>query len=111
MTGTTYKKPSPWLGLARYLLDGHRDLSWQDQAACCQPGPDGSPPSPELFWPVGTAGPALRQTDQAKAICRSCPVQTLCLEWALDALPEGIAGGLTADERRTLKRGDLVAAS
>lgn len=40
----------------------------------------------------------------AKQICRSCPHQPECLEWALEANEEfGIWGGLTALERRKLR--------
>jgi WhiB family redox-sensing transcriptional regulator len=71
---------------------------WRDDAACLHADPD-------LFFPDGTAGPALRQQDQAKRICRSCPVQQPCLTWALDqAIVSGVWGGTTEDERRALRR-------
>jgi Transcription factor WhiB len=34
---------------------------------------------------------ALRQIDEAKRICRTCPVQDQCLAWALD---NGVASGV-----------------
>jgi WhiB family redox-sensing transcriptional regulator len=45
------------------------------------------------------------QTDDAKAVCRRCPVMAHCLEWAVDAGPvDGIWGGTTEGERRALRR-------
>jgi len=55
---------------------------------------------PELFFPEkgGTAEPA-------KAICRQCPVQIQCLEWALKNNEQhGIWGGLSASERERLQK-------
>ena len=49
--------------------------SWRDDAACRDADWD-------LFFPVGTTGPALRHIDEAKRICRACPAQTQCLAWA-----------------------------
>lgn len=70
---------------------------WRDHAACR--GED-----PELFFPVGTTGPALDQIDAAKAVCHRCPVMMECLSWALDhGEPAGIWGGRTEDERRALR--------
>jgi WhiB family redox-sensing transcriptional regulator len=72
--------------------------NWWDDAACLHTDPD-------LFFPDGTAGPALRQVDEAKQICRGCPVRMPCLEWALDqASSSGIWGGTTEDERRAIRR-------
>ena len=61
---------------------------------------------PELFFPVGISGPALLQIEEAKAVCRRCPVNAACLNWALDmsSNPNGIWGGMTEDERTALKR-------
>jgi WhiB family transcriptional regulator, redox-sensing transcriptional regulator len=67
---------------------------WRGGAACLNH-------DPELFFPEGTAGPALRQFDQAKQICRSCPVLAPCLGFALrHGVAFGIWGGTTAEERR-----------
>jgi len=57
-----------------------------------------------LFHPIGDDGPALVQIAEAKAVCRRCPVVADCLTFALTALPESVAGGLTADERTELRR-------
>ena len=73
-------------------------MSWHDYAAC-------RGENPELFFPIGTGGPALLQLQQAKAVCGRCAVQSLCLEWAMLAgIQDGVWGGLSEDERRTLKR-------
>jgi WhiB family transcriptional regulator, redox-sensing transcriptional regulator len=67
---------------------------WRGGAACLNHDPD-------LFFPEGTAGPALRQVDQAKQVCQSCPVLAPCLGFALrHGVAFGIWGGATAEERR-----------
>jgi WhiB family redox-sensing transcriptional regulator len=59
---------------------------------------------PELFFPVGNAGSALLQIDQAKQVCAGCPVRAPCLEWALGSGQEaGVWGGTSEDERRALR--------
>ncbi|MBK3586377.1 WhiB family transcriptional regulator [Streptomyces sp. MBT57] len=60
--------------------------NWRTHAACRDEDPD-------LFFPIGSSGPAVVQAAEAKAVCRGCPVQAQCLEW-----------GLAEDERRALKR-------
>jgi WhiB family redox-sensing transcriptional regulator len=73
-------------------------MSWQYEAACR--GRD-----PELFFPVGSIGPALQQLQKAKQVCGRCPVQSICLEWAIRAgIDHGVWGGMSEDERRSLKR-------
>ena len=69
------------------------DTNWRDDAACLNADPD-------LFFPIGTTGPALDQIDQAKRICKACTVRKQCLAWALDlGAAAGIWGGTTEDER------------
>ncbi|MFC4943327.1 WhiB family transcriptional regulator [Pseudonocardia sp. GCM10023141] len=69
---------------------------WRALAACRDVDPD-------LFFPVAESGPVFdEQVVEAKAVCASCPVRQQCLEFARDALSDGIAGGLTAQERREL---------
>jgi hypothetical protein len=46
--------------------------NWRDDAACRDADPD-------LFFPIGTTGPALRQIGEAKRVCRTCPAQTQCM--------------------------------
>lgn len=60
---------------------------------------------PELFFPVGTSGPALLQIAEAKTVCRRCPVVTECLTWALESGQDaGVWGGMSEDERRAHRR-------
>jgi WhiB family transcriptional regulator, redox-sensing transcriptional regulator len=60
---------------------------------------------PELWFPVGTSGPALLQVAEAKTVCRRCPVSTECLAYALETgQNDGVWGGMSEDERRSLKR-------
>lgn len=66
----------------------------------------------ELFFPIGTHGPAQLQTEQAKAVCRRCPVRTDCLRHAMALnIADGVWGGLSEQERRSRKRlaAELVA--
>ncbi len=68
---------------------------WRDLAACR--GFD-----PELFFPIGTSGPAATQIEEAKQVCAICPVREACLDWALRRREGyGIYGGMTENERRT----------
>ncbi|MFC9343230.1 WhiB family transcriptional regulator [Streptomyces sp. NPDC057020] len=73
--------------------------SWRASAACQDVDPD-------LFFPVGTGAPALVQVEEAKDICRGCPVREACLDWAMDDSRQvtGVWGGLDENERRALKR-------
>jgi WhiB family redox-sensing transcriptional regulator len=73
---------------------------WRHRAACRDE-------DPELFFPVGTGEVAQRQTALARAVCDGCPVVVDCLAFAHQALPDGIAGGLTAAERAQQRRGRL----
>lgn len=60
---------------------------------------------PELFFPIGTAGPALRQVEAAKRVCRQCQVVEDCLAWALSTGQDaGVWGGLSETDRRELSR-------
>lgn len=76
---------------------------WRHRAACL--GED-----PELFFPIGNTGTSLIQIEEAKAVCRRCPVMDTCLHWALDTRQDaGIWGGLSEDELRAAKRRDTRA--
>jgi len=67
---------------------------WRHHAACRDV-------DPELFHPTGDSGAEHdRQVAAAKVVCGRCPVRAECLAWALDALPYGVAGGLSETERR-----------
>ena len=73
-------------------------MDWRHRAICRDE-------DPELFFPVGTSGPALLQIAEAKSVCRRCPVVSECLTWALESGQDaGVWGGMSEDERRALKR-------
>ncbi|MEU1202084.1 WhiB family transcriptional regulator [Streptomyces sp. NPDC005813] len=71
---------------------------WRESAACRSVDPD-------LFFPIGNTGPAVLQIEEAKAVCRACPVREACLRWALDTGQAiGVWGGTSEAERRALAR-------
>ncbi len=71
---------------------------WRRVASCRDTDPD-------LFFPVGTTGPAIEQIENAKAVCRTCEAQVPCLEFALSTNQDsGIWGGTSEEERRKLRR-------
>ena len=73
-------------------------MDWRHVAACRDE-------DPELFFPIGNTGPALLQIEEAKSVCRRCPVREDCLQFALESGQDaGVCGGLSEDERRALKR-------
>jgi WhiB family redox-sensing transcriptional regulator len=76
---------------------------WRTVALCRDTDPD-------LFFPIGTTGPALEQIEDAKAVCRQCPALEPCLEFALATNQEsGVWGGTSEEERRKLRRSWLAA--
>jgi len=73
-------------------------LDWVHRARCRDE-------DPELFFPIGTTGPAASQIVAAKAICMRCEVRMECLEWAMATGQDaGVWGGLSEEERRALRR-------
>jgi WhiB family redox-sensing transcriptional regulator len=73
-------------------------MEWLRSAACV--GED-----PELFFPVGTSGPALRDVTAAKRVCARCPVTDECLSFALsNGQASGVWGGTCEEERDALLR-------
>lgn len=76
---------------------------WWSLAACQSADPD-------LFFPISSSGPAVRQIARAKAVCAGCPVRTDCLRYALAADPvQGVWGGMSEEERRLLRRREAKA--
>ncbi|MGG7568960.1 WhiB family transcriptional regulator [Streptomyces sirii] len=74
------------------------NTNWRDRAACKDADPD-------LFFPVGNTGPALLQVEEAKSVCRRCPVVETCAGWALEIREaHGVWGGMSEDDRRRIKR-------
>ncbi len=66
--------------------------SWGQGAACRNE-------DPELFFPLTNSGrlnaAAVQQANEAKAICKNCPVKLPCLKTALDQdEAEAIRGGI-----------------
>lgn len=75
---------------------------WRTIAACQDTDPD-------LFFPVGTTGPAIEQIDTAKAVCDTCASKTPCLEFAMMTNQDsGVWGGTSEEERRKLRRAWLA---
>ena len=78
-------------------------MDWRHDALCRDE-------DPELFFPIGTAGPAATQVAAAKLVCQRCPVVEPCLTWALETGQDaGVWGATSEDERRALKRRDVRA--
>ncbi|MFJ3673687.1 WhiB family transcriptional regulator [Streptomyces sp. NPDC090106] len=74
------------------------NTNWRDRAACKEEDPD-------LFFPIGNSGPALLQIQEAKAVCRRCPVLERCASWALESGEvHGVWGGMSENERRRTRR-------
>lgn len=73
--------------------------SWRDHAACRDQ-------DPAVFFPKDFRGAAaVAAVNQAKAVCRTCPVLSACLWHALNTPEEsGVFGGLDEEERRKLRR-------
>ena len=73
-------------------------MDWRHAALCRDE-------DPELFFPIGTAGPAATQVEAAKLVCQRCPVVEPCLTWALETGQDaGVWGATSEDERRALGR-------
>jgi WhiB family redox-sensing transcriptional regulator len=71
---------------------------WRDVALCRDTDPD-------LFFPVGTTGPAIEQIESAKAVCNQCEAQAPCLEYAIATNQDsGVWGGTSEEERRQLRK-------
>ena len=75
---------------------------WRVDAACRDTDPD-------LFFPVGTTGPAIEQIASAKAVCGECDAQSECLEFGLATNQDsGVWGGTSEEERRKLRKAWLA---
>ncbi|MCX5599950.1 WhiB family transcriptional regulator [Streptomyces phaeochromogenes] len=73
-------------------------MEWLRRAACAEE-------DPELFFPVGTVGPARHDIAAAKRVCARCPVSGQCLAWALSTgQTSGVWGGTGEEERAALLR-------
>jgi WhiB family redox-sensing transcriptional regulator len=71
---------------------------WRELSACRDS-------DPEVFFPVGTTGPAVSNIEKARAICTTCTVLEECLQYALETNQEsGVWGGYPEEERRRLRK-------
>lgn len=71
-------------------------MDWRHAALCLDE-------DPELFFPIGSTGPAARQVEQAKVVCGRCPAVAACLSWAIETGQDsGVWGGTSEEERRAL---------
>ncbi|MBI2168854.1 MAG: WhiB family transcriptional regulator [Actinobacteria bacterium] len=87
----------PGLRLA-HSRAGDEGATWRRAAAC--KGLD-----PGLFHPDDDVPGFAETVEAAKVVCDACPVRPTCLEHALAVRePDGIWGGLTAQERRRVLR-------
>ena len=101
------REPDPWRHrgphLGRFAVPVRRPDDWRDVASCRDTDPD-------LFFPVGTTGPAIEQIETAKAVCDQCEAKAPCLEFALTTNQDsGVWGGTSEEERRKLRRQWLAA--
>jgi WhiB family transcriptional regulator, redox-sensing transcriptional regulator len=79
-------------------------VDWAGRGACRTEDPD-------LFFPIASTGPALKQVARAKAICARCEVLAACLSYALETGQDcGVWGGTTEQERRAIRAGHMRAA-
>jgi WhiB family transcriptional regulator, redox-sensing transcriptional regulator len=79
-------------------VGGRAALDWMSRGACRRE-------DPELFFPVELTGPApLERISAATAVCGRCPVCLSCLSHAIMTGQDGIWGGTTEAERRTMRR-------
>lgn len=78
-------------------------MKWVHQSACLKV-------NPEIFFPIGDAGPARSQMEEAKLVCVPCQVKDECLTWALESgVDHGVLGGMTEHERREIRRSRIGA--
>lgn len=76
-------------------------MDWLFRGACTDE-------DPELFFPIGTSSPALRQIEIAKEVCRRCDVVEACLEWALRSGQDaGVWGGRSETEHAAAATQDV----
>lgn len=76
------------------------DQPWRLAAACRET-------HPKLFFPE-TKATMKKDQDKAKTICRTCPVQKQCLQFAMDnGIIHGIWGG-KSERQRKIMRGEML---
>lgn len=71
---------------------------WRLRGACREE-------DPELFFPLGVSGAAVAQAEEAKRVCRGCPVMDECRAWAdANKVTDGVWGGMSEEDRQRPKR-------
>ena len=60
---------------------------------------------PELFFAEDCLQPDLERIELARSVCAECVERVPCLIWAMANESFGMWGGLTANERKALKKG------
>lgn len=96
MTQTTGTR-APRLATNLVGLVGTAEEDWRHAFAC-------QFEDPELFFPVGTTGPAAAQIEEAKSVCRRCLVREECLDYAMDTGVTGVWGETSDADRYSLRR-------
>jgi WhiB family transcriptional regulator, redox-sensing transcriptional regulator len=77
---------------------------WRLAGACSGSG------DPQLWYPEGDGPQFTRQIQRAKLACAGCPVRPECRAHAFEVNEEhGIWGGLTEQERRSIRRARATA--
>ncbi|WP_338682599.1 WhiB family transcriptional regulator [Streptomyces acidiscabies] len=78
---------------ARYVeTGGHNRMDWQRDAACADAA------DPDLFFPISLNGPGADQVEEARRVCRRCPVAARCAEWARETHQRaGVWGGVPVE--------------
>lgn len=62
-----------------------------------------------LFFPEGSGGGSIQLAHAAKRVCRTCPHQIPCGQYAIDNSEAfGIWGGMTEKDRRQARRLQLT---
>lgn len=75
-------------------IDSDKPDDWREQSKCRDY-------DPEMWFPVSSGPERQVQVAMAAAICRRCPVQWDCGNWALDTGEQfGIWGGMDEAQRR-----------
>jgi predicted Fe-S protein YdhL (DUF1289 family) len=79
-------------------VDCMRDPREYERPICAEVGPD-------LFYPEDIEGNGkFELVDKARRICQGCSHITECAEWGIYNERYGIWGGLTAYQRRIIRR-------
>lgn len=74
-----------------------RGTDWRERGLCT------IHPDPDLWFPSGDSPRYAEQIEQAKRICRACPVIWQCAAWAAEQRePHGVWGGLSERDRRRM---------